>query len=125
MGWQFEAVCTAPGCKGWRTVVFRSGQTLADKACPACGKHGTLRKNVTRSKSGELRIRRPLPQARLRRKCRICGCTDDDCSQCIAKTGEPCHWVEPNLCSACAGAECHALPGGECHDVGKECHDVE
>lgn len=36
--------------------------------------------------------------------CRVCGCTDDDCRQCIEKTGEPCHWVEPDLCSACAGA---------------------
>jgi hypothetical protein len=34
--------------------------------------------------------------------CRKCGCTDDDCSQCIEKTGSPCHWVEPDLCSACA-----------------------
>jgi hypothetical protein len=33
--------------------------------------------------------------------CRVCGCTDDDCSQCVAKTGEPCHWVESDLCSAC------------------------
>ncbi len=36
------------------------------------------------------------------RRCRICGCTDDDCRQCIEKTGEPCYWVEPDLCSACA-----------------------
>lgn len=34
--------------------------------------------------------------------CRICGCTDDDCSQCVEKTGAPCHWVEEDLCSACA-----------------------
>jgi hypothetical protein len=34
--------------------------------------------------------------------CRVCGCTDDDCRQCIEKTGVPCHWVEPDLCSACA-----------------------
>lgn len=34
--------------------------------------------------------------------CRVCGCTDDDCSQCIEKTGHPCHWIEPGLCSACA-----------------------
>jgi hypothetical protein len=34
--------------------------------------------------------------------CRVCGCTDDDCSGCIAKTGQPCHWVESDLCSACA-----------------------
>lgn len=34
--------------------------------------------------------------------CRVCGCTDDDCSQCIAATGAPCHWVEDDLCSRCA-----------------------
>jgi hypothetical protein len=34
--------------------------------------------------------------------CRLCGCTDADCSECIAATGEPCHWVEDNLCSRCA-----------------------
>ena len=34
--------------------------------------------------------------------CRVCGCTDDDCRGCIERTGRPCHWVEPNLCSACA-----------------------
>lgn len=37
-------------------------------------------------------------------KCRECGCTDADCSQCIAKTGAPCSWVEADLCSACAPA---------------------
>jgi len=37
------------------------------------------------------------------RRCRICGCTDDDCSQCIAATGKACRWVEgePDLCSRC------------------------
>ena len=35
------------------------------------------------------------------RKCRVCGCTHF--TPCIDKrTGEPCHWVEKNLCSACA-----------------------
>lgn len=33
--------------------------------------------------------------------CRVCGCTDINCKQCIEKTGEPCYWIEPNLCSAC------------------------
>ena len=36
-----------------------------------------------------------------KRTCRICGCTDDDCRQCIEKTGSPCYWVELDLCSAC------------------------
>jgi PRTRC genetic system protein E len=37
-------------------------------------------------------------------KCRICGCTEDNCQQCINLTGQPCHWVEPDLCSACQSA---------------------
>jgi hypothetical protein len=40
-----------------------------------------------------------------KRRCRVCGCTDDDCHQCIEKTGEPCYWVEEDLCSACGGKE--------------------
>ena len=35
------------------------------------------------------------------RTCRVCGCTDANCQQCIEKTGEPCHWVAEDLCSAC------------------------
>lgn len=35
------------------------------------------------------------------RACRVCGCTDEDCSQCIDETGGPCNWVEADLCSAC------------------------
>lgn len=34
--------------------------------------------------------------------CRVCGCTDSNCQACIQRTGQPCHWVEPDLCSACA-----------------------
>jgi hypothetical protein len=34
--------------------------------------------------------------------CRVCGCSDLDCSGCVERTGKPCHWVEDNLCSACA-----------------------
>lgn len=37
-----------------------------------------------------------------KRRCRLCGCTDDDCSGCIERTGQPCYWVAPDLCSACA-----------------------
>jgi len=35
-------------------------------------------------------------------RCRVCGCTDNDCRLCIARTGSPCSWVESDLCSACA-----------------------
>ena len=33
--------------------------------------------------------------------CEVCGCSDWNCSGCIEKTGEPCYWVRPGLCSAC------------------------
>ena len=36
------------------------------------------------------------------RACRWCGCTDDDCSYCIERTGRPCAWYTDDLCSACA-----------------------
>jgi len=39
----------------------------------------------------------PPPQT-----CRICGCTDE--IACETPDG-PCHWVEPDLCSACAGLQ--------------------
>lgn len=33
--------------------------------------------------------------------CVACGCTDE--RACVdLVTGEPCHWVEPGLCSGCA-----------------------
>lgn len=51
------------------------------------------------------------------RRCRRCGCTDEDCRQCIAAQGYPCSWVEhePNLCTRCAmelGAEAYDREGG-------------
>ena len=35
------------------------------------------------------------------RSCRVCGCTEINCNQCVEATGEPCHWVEQDLCSRC------------------------
>lgn len=37
--------------------------------------------------------------------CRVCGCTDDDCRQCVEAQGEPCYWVESDLCSRCAAEQ--------------------
>lgn len=37
----------------------------------------------------------------IERRCRVCGCTDYDCAGCVERTGEPCHWAEDDLCSAC------------------------
>lgn len=53
------------------------------------------------------------------RTCRGCGCTEEDAcvvdddldSSCFVP---PCHWVEPDLCSACADIE--AERGGEGRD---------
>lgn len=40
------------------------------------------------------------------RRCRGCGCTDVDCGACAIVTGQPCHWVEADLCSACLPGVC-------------------
>lgn len=39
--------------------------------------------------------------------CQKCGCTEEDCSNCIKQTGGPCHWAnkERTLCSACVVSE--------------------
>lgn len=42
-------------------------------------------------------------------KCRECGCTDNDCSQCIEKTGHACAWIEKDLCSACVEREYYVV----------------
>lgn len=36
--------------------------------------------------------------------CVKCGCTDNDCSQCIEKQGKPCYWIDIDhlLCSRCS-----------------------
>lgn len=48
--------------------------------------------------------------------CRVCGCTDDDCRQCIEATGSPCEWTDATqtLCSRCAasGSGAEAEPVG-------------
>ena len=33
------------------------------------------------------------------RTCVVCGCTE---ARACVSNGVPCHWVKPNLCSACA-----------------------
>jgi len=34
-------------------------------------------------------------------RCRVCGCTGNDCRQCVEAQGVACHWVEVDLCSRC------------------------
>ena len=44
------------------------------------------------------------------RRCRVCGCTDDNCRECVERTGVPCSWVASAetdagpICSACVPA---------------------
>ena len=35
--------------------------------------------------------------------CRVCGCTDNDCTECVLAMGEPCYWIDDShtLCSRC------------------------
>lgn len=40
------------------------------------------------------------------RQCRICGCTEHDCQDCIERTGDACSWAEEDLCSACVDLKC-------------------
>ena len=56
--------------------------------------HGARLRTVTRHKS-----RIPAKPG----TCRICGCTDLDCSGCLERTGQPCEWADEShtLCSAC------------------------
>ncbi len=51
---------------------------------------------VRREQPSNGKAAKPAPGA-----CRVCGCTDDDCEQCVEKTGQACYWIEPGLCSAC------------------------
>lgn len=52
-------------------------------------------------KRREKKRKRGGHQARQVMICRKCGCTDADCSGCIQRTGAPCYWIKPGLCSAC------------------------
>jgi len=38
------------------------------------------------------------------RTCKHCGCTDNNCNQCVERTGAPCWWVCEDVCSACDAA---------------------
>jgi hypothetical protein len=36
-----------------------------------------------------------------KRKCWVCGCTDENCQACIDILGKGCTWEEEDLCSLC------------------------
>ena len=45
----------------------------------------------------------PSPRRNPAGICAVCGCADDNCTECIKATGVPCHWVDASmtLCSRC------------------------
>lgn len=45
-----------------------------------------------------------------RRTCVFCGCTEEDCSQCIEEQGYPCHWISDRVCSRCEHKTFNLLP---------------
>ncbi|WP_417365961.1 hypothetical protein [Flavobacterium beibuense] len=46
-----------------------------------------------------------VTEAEIVTSCRVCGCTDKNCTGCIERTGDSCYWVENDLCSACVNFE--------------------
>jgi ParB/RepB/Spo0J family partition protein len=56
--------------------------------------------------------------------CRICGCTEENCTQCVEKTGKPCTWVdrEKTLCSAC---EAEAKKGDQRVKIAESISNIE
>lgn len=91
-----------PESRQW--VLSGNGRTIR-AAIDAAMKHDEKQDH------GSAKPRRPWMKGTLH-QCRICGCTDDDCTGCIAKTGQPCHWVEPDLCSACQDRPMILTPEG-------------
>lgn len=94
--------CVADGSN---TVSGSPGQSMAQVVKRYEDLHGRPPKGYVRI-TGQLRpseaaMHRAELARRVPKSCRVCGCTDDDCRQCVEKTGHACTWVEPDLCSAC------------------------
>lgn len=56
--------------------------------------------------AGYYLLERVMPMGQAKKNvCRACGCTPENCSGCVQRTGKPCSWVDrgKSLCSACAG----------------------
>lgn len=55
------------------------------------------------------------------RACRECGCTD--LRAWLGADGLPCHWAEPDLCSACAASDGVNLLGSGPEPIGPRVPD--
>lgn len=88
-----------PGNSGLTVPLVRGiVAEMTDTLCTAAGATPEIRRLISTG----------ITPPNTPRCCRVCGCTDDNCSRCVLKTGEPCFWIEPDLCSACVE---EALPG--------------
>ncbi|HEX4614245.1 MAG TPA: hypothetical protein VH092_39120 [Urbifossiella sp.] len=95
---------------GWATVRGTSGLSMAQVVGRFEGAHGRPDEGYVRltTMCAEMLARHELELRLKYRRCRACGCTDDDCRQCVAATGHACHWVEgldPPVCSRCHGEQ--------------------
>jgi hypothetical protein len=70
----------------------RGARVILDRRCVAC-----VPTFLLEGEPDDEALEDDAPQ-----ECVGCGCTEADCSGCVAHTGEPCEWVP--FCSACAAA---------------------
>lgn len=107
------AVRAAVGCKGltngvilhallnYRKRGYKAPRQKAGKAARAerdkTARNGHKPGCTFEQQLAEVIAKQPVGQ------CRVCGCTEADCTVCVERTGEPCEWVSPaqDLCSAC------------------------
>ena len=82
-------------------TVVRVWADLAEKAGAATDIVAAARAQVEEMRKWQQTHEAKIPDLPAR-KCRVCGCTD--LNACLVK-GVPCHWVGPDLCSACECTE--------------------
>lgn len=75
-GYEIKCECTA--CKNYRATNTKGPEHLS--------KEGTRKMEETKTEE---------PKQEEKRRCRVCGCTDD--RACVGS----CYWVEDDLCSKC------------------------
>lgn len=108
---QVTARCRALGLQassvsGHQVAIGACARKIVALVCPG-GSHALRRYGTS-----ALWLCTVTPPALLR-TCRVCGCTDADCRQCIERTGQPCHWVAADLCSACAHTQASPVQSAE------------
>lgn len=79
----------------------------APKPKPAPKKKAVAKKKATKKKAAPAKSKKPA--ASKAGKCRVCGCTEADCSECIEETGHPCAWADDTktICTRCVDERDH------------------